>query len=174
MDQDSTEAEGEVWAGLAGVPSGAVLVGLLVLCFGVAAVGGISTADAVQTWYPTLNKPPWTPPNAAFGPIWTFLYAAMAVAIWDVVRRPAARKPVREAGMFGLQLLLNALWSPLFFAWHQVGLALAVIAGLWLCIAVCIGIFWRSSRLAAVLMALYLLWISIASSINAWVWLHPV
>ena len=96
----------------------------------------------------------------------------MAVAIWDVVRRPGPR-PRLPVALFVVQLLLNAAWSPVFFALHQVGLALCIIAALWACIVGCIATYWRFSRLGAGLMGLYLLWISIASSINAWVWLHP-
>jgi tryptophan-rich sensory protein len=149
--------------------SAGLLVGLLVVCFGVAALGGVSTADAVREWYPTLDKPPWTPPNWAFGPIWTFLYASMAVAAWDVIRRGPA--PARGAtGLFAVQLVFNALWSPVFFAWHQVLPALVIITLLWACIAGCIATFWARSRLAGALMVPYLVWISVAWSLNAWIW----
>ena len=149
--------------------SAGVLVGLLVACFAVAAVGGLSTAEGVRVWYPTLDKPPWTPPNWAFGPIWTTLYASMAVAAWDVVRRDprAARAPM---ALFAVQLLLNTLWSPVFFAWHQTGAALGIITGMWAAIAGCIVVFWPISRPAAGLMVPYLLWVSIAWSLNGWIW----
>jgi len=148
--------------------SAAALLGLLVLCFAVAATGGLSTAEGVRSWYPGLDKPPWTPPNWAFGPVWTTLYAAMAVAAWDVLRRaPKARVPM---ALFGLQLALNALWSPVFFAAQQTGPALAIIGAMWLAIAACIVAYWPISRLASGLMLPYLVWVSIATSLNAWIW----
>jgi tryptophan-rich sensory protein len=146
-----------------------MLVGLLAATFAVAAVGGLSTMEGVQTWYPSLDKPPWTPPNGAFGPIWTFLYATMAVAGWEAVRRDwSGAWPV--LGLFSLQLALNALWSPLFFAWHRTLAALIVMSLLWLVIAVCIGVFFRISRVAAALFLPYLAWVSVAWSLNAWIW----
>ncbi len=145
------------------------LAGSLALCFAVAAIGGLATAAGVAEWYPTLDKPPWTPPNAAFGPIWTVLYAAMAVAVWDVARR--GWRDARSAlALYLVQLGLNLLWSPVFFAWHRLGLALAVITALWVAIAACIALFWRHSRLAAALMVPYLGWVSVAWSLNAWIW----
>ena len=144
------------------------LVGLLVLCFAVAATGAAATSEAVRSWYPTLDKPPWTPPNWAFGPIWTVLYASMAVAAWDVLRK--AEAPARPLALFGLQLLLNAAWSPVFFAAQLTGPGLAVIGALWLAIAACIAAWWPISRFAAALMVPYLVWVSIATSLNAWIW----
>jgi tryptophan-rich sensory protein len=146
-----------------------LLVGLVVLCFGVAGIGGVATAEGVRSWYPSLDKPPWTPPNGAFGPVWTVLYLSMAVAIWDVVRRDprGARVP---ATAFGAQLALNALWSPVFFAWQQTLLALGLITGMWVAIAVCIGAYWPRSRPAALLMVPYLAWVSVAWSLNAWIY----
>jgi translocator protein len=145
------------------------LIGSLALCFAVAFTGGLATAEGVREWYPTLDKPPWTPPDAAFGPIWTFLYAAMAVAAWDVARRaPRAGRPA--LALFLVQLALNALWSPVFFAWQETGLALAVISALWAAILACLVAFWRHSRLAAALMVPYLAWVSAAWTLNAWIW----
>lgn len=145
------------------------LVASLALCFAVAAVGGLATAAGVAEWYPTLDKPPWTPPNAAFGPIWTVLYAAMAVAAWDVARR-GAREARPALALYLLQLGLNLLWSPVFFAWHLLGPALGVITALWVAIAACIVGFWRHSRLAAALMVPVLGWVTVAWSLNAWIW----
>ncbi len=145
----------------------ALLVGFLVVCFGVAALGGAATADGVREWYPALDKPPWTPPNWAFGPVWTTLYTLMAVAGWDVARRGDAGRPL---AWFGAQLALNALWSPVFFGWQLPGPALVVITALWVAIVGTIGSFWSKSRLAAGLLVPYLLWVSIAWSLNAWIW----
>lgn len=146
-----------------------VLGGWLLICFGVAGIGGLATAEGVRSWYPGLDTPPWTPPNAAFGPIWTILYAAMAVAAWDITRRPEAPR-ARLLGAFGAQLALNLAWSPIFFAWHLTGLALVVLTVLWGAVALCIAWFWPHSRLAAGLLVPYLAWLTVAWSLNAWVW----
>src|SRR4051794_28899555 len=90
------------------------LIGFLIVTFAAAAIGTVATLQSVKTWYPTLAKPSWTPPGALFGPVWTLLYIAMAVAGWRVWCRregPAARATLRT---YGAQLALNALWSVLF------------------------------------------------------------
>ena len=153
---------------LSGTRSGAALGALLLLCFGVAAVGGLSTAEGVREWYPALDKPPWTPPNWAFGPIWTFLYTAMGVAAWDILRR-GPRAGRNALMLFGVQLTLNLLWSPLFFGAQLTGLALLTMTALWLAIFACIPVFARHSRLSAALMVPYLAWVSVAWSLNAWI-----
>ena len=125
--------------------------------------------EGVRSWYPTLDKPPWTPPNAAFGPIWSFLYTAMAVGAWDAARaQPHRARTVY--GLFAVQLLLNAAWSPLFFAWHLTGTALLVMSALWFVLLTCVEVFRHRSRLAAALYLPYVAWITLAWSLNAWVW----
>ncbi len=153
--------------GLSTAASAGLLVGLLVLVAVVAAVGGLATANGVAVWYPTLDKPPWTPPNWAFGPVWTTLYTLMAVAMWNIARtRPTDRM---AWGVWGLQLGLNLLWSPVFFALRLPWPGLVVIAALWVSIAGCIGVFWSRSRISAALLVPYLVWVSIAASLNAWI-----
>jgi len=144
-----------------------LLVGFLALSIGVAALGGLATAEGVAEWYPTLDKPPWTPPRWVFGPVWTTLYTLMAVAAWDVARRGDALRPLV---WWGAQLALNLLWSPTFFAWRQVGAALVVITLLWAALLGTILAFRRRSALAAGLLVPYLLWVTIAWSLNAWIW----
>jgi tryptophan-rich sensory protein len=146
---------------------GLLLLGLLLTAFVVAGIGGVSTAGAVRDWYPTLDKPPWTPPNAAFGPIWTVLYTAMAVAAWDVFRRDLADRPAWTA--WGAQLLLNLAWSPVFFGLQMPGPGLVVITLLWAAIAWTIRVFWSRSRLAAGLLVPYLAWVTVAWTLNAWI-----
>ncbi|MCO4747376.1 MAG: tryptophan-rich sensory protein [Proteobacteria bacterium] len=145
----------------------------LLICYSVAALGAWSTVEGVREWYPGLDKPPWTPPNWMFGPIWSVLYTAMAVGVWDALRRvDSARRQV--LGLFVGQLALNALWSPLFFALHWAWVALAVISVLWAAILACIVVFRRSSSLGAALYVPYLAWITVAWSLNAWIaWFNP-
>jgi tryptophan-rich sensory protein len=147
-----------------------LLIGLLALCYAVAAVGGLATADSVTSWYPTLVRPDWRPPNWLFGPVWTTLYTAMAVAMWNIARQvpwPDSRPAVVA---FGIQLALNAAWSPLFFGAKALGLALVDIVAMWFAIAATIAVFWRHSRLSAALLVPYLAWVSFATALNAWIW----
>jgi benzodiazapine receptor len=112
---------------------------------GVAFVGG-----GPDEWYGRLNKPWFNPPSWVFGPVWTVLYVLMGVAAFLVWRQGAGRGLVQIAlGLFALQLVLNALWTPLFFGWHWIGGALVDIVLLWLAILATIVAFGRVSRPAA-------------------------
>jgi tryptophan-rich sensory protein len=134
-----------------------------------AALGGLATSAGVQTWYTALDRPPWNPPNWVFGPIWTTLYLAMTVAAWDIARGRWAQVRVPMT-LYATQLALNTLWSPMFFAWQQVGLALIVMTILWATILACILAFRPYSKMSAMLMVPYLVWVSIAWSLNAWIY----
>lgn len=147
------------------------LGGFVLACCLVAYVGGAVTAPAVRDWYPTLNKPAWTPPAWVFGPVWTVLYAAMALSAWLVWRR------VGWCGAlwwWTAQLVLNALWSPVFFGMHRPDLALAVIVALWVAIAGTTVLFWQLSVLAGFLFLPYWFWVSFATALNFAIWrLNP-
>lgn len=130
-----------------------------------AAAGG--AAFPPDAWFAALIKPLWQPPNWLFGPVWTVLYLMMGVAaglVW--LRGPS---PLVRAALvaFGVQLLLNALWTPAFFGAHALGAALIVILALWLAILVCVVRFARVSRWAAALLVPYLAWVSFATALNA-------
>jgi translocator protein len=141
-----------------------VLFGFILLCAGCGALAGFATMQSVVEWYPTLNKPSWTPPNWLFGPMWTVLYIMMAVAAWLVWR--AGRAQTALMLFFG-QLLLNLAWSFLFFGAQSPVLGLIDIAILWLAIAATIFAFSMRSRLAAFLMVPYISWVSLAAALNA-------
>jgi len=143
------------------------LVAFVVLCFGVAALGGMATRPAIPEWYAALRKPSWTPPNWVFGPVWTILYALMAVAGWRVWRGGHARP---AALLFLLQLALNGAWSWLFFGLRRPDLGLLGITLLWLAIATTMVAFWRVSWKACVLLVPYLAWVSFASALNLAIW----
>lgn len=148
----------------------AVLLVFVGICLAVGVVGAALTASAVRDWYPTLNKPAWTPPDWLFGPVWTLLYLMMAVAAWLVWRRagwPASRTPLT---LFAVQLLLNAAWSGLFFALHSPASAFADILLLWIAIAATIWSFARVSRSAGALLVPYLLWVTYATALNGAIW----
>lgn len=141
---------------------------LLVGAVAVAALAGsLSTLDAAGQ-YAALEQPPWAPPPWLFGPVWTALYLAMAVAAWRVEARVGLRS--RELALFGAQLAANALWSPLFFAWDLRGVALAWILVLDLLVAATTWAFWRRDRVAGGLLLPYLAWVLFATGLNAAVW----
>ena len=146
-----------------------VLLGLLALCFAVAGIAGRVTATSVATWYPTLAKPWFTPPGWLFGPVWSVLYAMMALAAWLVWRRAGWRSPA--LGMFFVQLALNLAWSVLFFGLQLIGAALAEILLLLALIAATTWAFWRIDRRAGLLFVPYLLWVGYASLLNGAIWL---
>ncbi len=136
-------------------------------CLLVGGLAGLATVDGVRTWYPTVAKPSWTPPDAVFGPVWTVLYLAMGYAAWRVWRRGPSPLVARALTLFGVQLGLNAAWSPIFFALHRPGIALAVIVALDVALAATALAFRRVDRVAAVVLAPYLLWCLFATALNA-------
>lgn len=143
----------------------------LAVSFAAAGAGGLATAAGVTDWYPTLAKPAWTPPSWLFGPVWTVLYAAMAVAAWIVWKEAGRFSKARGAlSLHLLQLALNALWSWLFFGMRRPDLAAVEIALLWVAIAVTLVAFGRRSRLAAALFVPYLLWVTFAAALNVAIW----
>lgn len=115
-------------------------------------------------WYQQLTQPAGTPPNIAFPVVWTLLYIAMAVAAWRVWR---ARGVGRELGLWVAQLVLNAVWTPIAFGAHALGWSLLVIATLWIVLAATLTLFWKVDRVAGLLLAPYLLWVSYATYLNA-------
>lgn len=132
---------------------------------------GLITAGAVEGWYTEIEKPSFNPPNNLFGPVWTVLYILMGFSaglIWsNGVEDPAVR---RGLALYGVQLLLNVLWSLLFFGLKSPGLALVDITLLLLTIILCIRAFHPIDRWAAYLLVPYLLWVSFASILNASIW----
>lgn len=141
-------------------------VGLLILFQLIAFLPALG-ALAVETegWYVELYKPPWTPPDLVFGPVWSILYAMIGLAGFFAWRKGSARAP--DFTVYGVQLLLNGLWTPLFFGLHRIAWALGDLILLWFLVLACIGAFSQRSRIAAWLMIPYFLWISFAGALNA-------
>jgi translocator protein len=140
-----------------------VLAGFVGLCLAVGGIGGFATSQSVVDWYPTLNKPSWTPPGWLFGPVWTLLYVMMGVAAWLVWK---ARDSGVALGIFAVQLALNMMWSLLFFGLKSPGAGLVCIVLLWAAIAATIVAFRRKSGVAALLLLPYLAWVSFATALN--------
>jgi len=143
------------------------MLGFLLITFAVAGVSGMATSGSVREWYPTIIKPSWNPPGWVFGPVWTILYAMMAVAAWLVWRKTGWSGALV---WFAVQLALNAAWSPLFFGLHRIDLALVDIVALWVAITGTLVAFWKVSPLAGGLLIPYLAWVSFATALNFTLW----
>lgn len=143
----------------------------------VAALGGLATAGNVNGWYAEADKAPWSPPNWLFGPVWTVLYIAMAVAAWLVWRRQA-RGGRAALGVYAVQLVLNLLWTPVFFGLYPalgtpaLWISFGIIAALAVLVAITVLRFGPISRTAGLLLLPYLSWVVFASSLNLWAALH--
>lgn len=136
-------------------------------CVGGGALVGVATAGGDSAWYESLAKPSWTPPDAVFAPVWTVLYAAMAVAAWRVWRRGGWNAHRVTLALFLTQLALNFAWSFIFFGARQIGWALADISVLWILIAMTVRRFAAIDGLAGWLLAPYLAWVTYAAALNA-------
>jgi benzodiazapine receptor len=147
--------------------------GWALLTLSAAALGAFASTDA-SALYAELARPSWAPPGWVFGPVWSALYVLMAASVWLVWRScgfAGARTPLV---LFIVQLAANALWSWLFFAWREGGLAFAEVIVLWCLIVATIASFQRISVLAAVLLYPYLAWCTFASALTFTVWrLNP-
>ena len=130
-------------------------------------IGAVFTTPAIPVWYAGLVKPALNPPAWVFAPVWTVLYFLMGVAAYLVWRKGWRRMSVKVAlGVFAGQLLLNVLWSLVFFGLHNINAGLVCIAALWMFILATMMSFARISRTAAWLLLPYLLWVSFASYLN--------
>ncbi len=138
------------------------------------AVGGISgffTTKAIPGWYAQLNKPWFNPPNWLFSPVWTSLYVMMGIALWLVWKSDAPQKLKRRAiYLFAAQLVLNFLWSLIFFNLHQIGWALVEIVAMWGMILLSIVAFAKINKAAAWLLVPYISWVSFATILNYSIW----
>jgi len=143
------------------------LVGWLVVSF---AAGWIGSRYLPGAWYASLAKPSWTPPNAIFGPVWSVLYVLMGLAAWLVWRQAGFGGAGAALVWFVVQLVLNAMWSYLFFGRHRPDIAFVDIVALWLAILVVVVLFWRQDRAAGALMLPYLVWVGFAACLNFAIW----
>lgn len=130
------------------------------LCLGAGVLGSFFTVSSIATWYQTLNKPFFSPPNWIFGPVWTILYILMGISlylVWEKKKVPA---------VFWIQLILNALWSIIFFGMRNPTLALMDIVALWITIILTMKAFYKINKIAAYLLIPYLVWVSFATILN--------
>mmetsp|Transcript_5334 Transcript_5334/g.8258 ORF Transcript_5334/g.8258 Transcript_5334/m.8258 type:complete len:176 (-) Transcript_5334:650-1177(-) len=150
--------------------SPAALLGWAGLCFASAAIGGVISAKEVKTWYKTLKKPSWNPPDWIFGPVWTVLYGLMSYSAWLVHKAGGFAVQQRPLTWFLVQLGLNSIWTPLFFGAHKVGAAAVEITVLWASIAMTIFEFSHVDKTSSTLLLPYLAWVSFATALNWTIW----
>lgn len=142
------------------------------LCLIVQIVGSFWTEKSVSTWYPTLPKPSWTPPDWVFGPVWFFLYMMIALSGWLIYRAKPSQKRNVALLLYGTQLFLNFIWPFLFFSLRNPALGLIDIVLLFFFVSLTIIKAWPVRPLSSLLLFPYLIWIIYATSINAGIWLH--
>ena len=145
---------------------------MIVTCVVIGAIAGLLTQKGVDTWYTTIQKPSFNPPNWVFAPVWSTLYVMMGIAaglVWHEMDRQ--KETVRKAlKFFAIQLALNALWSFLFFGLHNPMLALIEIILLWLMIYETFVQFNKVNKISGYLFIPYLLWVTFALTLNASIW----
>ncbi|MFB6457128.1 TspO/MBR family protein [Chitinophaga sp. Hz27] len=146
----------------------------IVICIALPLItGGVSayiTAQHVRTWYPSLIKPSFNPPNAIFAPVWTVLYILMGISLYLVLQQPKSNERTKAIILFGIQLFFNFCWSILFFRFQLISVALIDILLLWFSIVFMIRQFYRVAATAANLQWPYLAWVSFATILNASIW----
>jgi len=130
-------------------------------------IGTVFTTPSIPTWYATLNKPFFTPPSWLFAPVWITLYTLMGISAFLVWRKGLSDQHVRKASIvYAVQLILNVLWSGVFFGFRSILAGLIVIVILWIAILLTILSFYKISKTAGLLLIPYILWVSIAASLN--------
>lgn len=134
-------------------------------------IGGIFTSRSVSTWYKTLSKPALNPPDWIFGPVWTTLFLLMGYALYLVWTSETGQNKKLAYAIFGAQLVLNTLWSIIFFGLQNPGTAFLEIGILWLAIAFNIILFYRINRWAGYFLLPYIAWVSFAASLNYSLWM---
>ncbi len=144
------------------------LVASVAVCEAAGIIGSVFTISAIPSWYATLLKPWFTPPNWLFAPVWLTLYFLMGITLyllWGKRRQSSA--PLMS---FGIQLVLNVAWSIVFFGAHELFYGFVVIAALWLAILATMALSYRLSKTAVSLLIPYIVWVTIASALNYYVW----
>lgn len=148
-----------------------VAVGFFAASLAVGAIGGFATSFSVTTWYPTLIKPRFNPPNSIFAPVWTTLYVLMGLAAWRVWRATYVQGSTRAPMvLYAVQLALNLAWSLIFFGLRSPGAALVEVTMLLSGVIATAVAFWRVDRFAGLLFVPYVAWVSFATVLNFEIW----
>lgn len=142
------------------------LIVFLAVCLLAGYTGSRYTFLSVKTWYTTIKKPSWNPPNGVFASVWTLLYIMMAVSAWMVWEKAPGAPSRGPMLLFALQLLLNVAWSAIFFGMRDIRAAFKEIMALWLAVTATMVVFWSITPLAGALFVPYVLWVSFAAYLN--------
>lgn len=153
------------------VPAWLGLLIALVICVGGGAISGLLSASGPSPWYDALEKSALTPPSWVFGVVWPVLYVLMAVAIWMVWRAPDQPARSRALILFAVQLLVNFIWSPVFFGAGLLGLSVLIIVALIVLVIMTISAFAKVNKTAAILLLPYLAWICFAAYLSLLIWI---
>lgn len=137
-----------------------------VICLLLGSASGLSTTSEISTWFTTINKPSWNPPNWIFGPMWTILYILMGCAVGRIWHLEPSQMKKTAITFFIVQFALNLLWSPMFFGFHQITIALGIILILLLLIIITMRQFMRLDKVAGSMIIPYMLWVAFASFLN--------
>ena len=148
---------------------------LLLICIAIPLVSGslsgLAIADHISSWYSTLNKPSFNPPNYLFGPVWSVLYILMGIGLYLILQTPKSAMRTKSIVLFAVQLILNLSWSFIFFNAQSPFAALIIIGILWIAILMMMIYFHTLSPIASYLQIPYLLWVSFATVLNAAIWI---
>jgi tryptophan-rich sensory protein len=146
------------------------LIFAILICQLAGIIGSFFTAPSVRTWYQTIQKPTFTPPNWLFAPVWTTLFLLMGISLYLILIRRTNKQVKLGLLFFGIQLLLNIIWSVLFFGLRNPLLGLIEIVILWVFILLTIISFWKIDKRASYLLIPYILWVSFAMLLNFYIW----
>lgn len=144
----------------------------LIICLAIGALGGYASAANVDSWYLTISKPSFNPPSWIFGPVWTILYVMMAIAWARVLTYPNVSDSIKSHAnrLFIFQLILNGVWSFIFFSFHHISFAFVDLFALWVVLYFTLLSFMKISRLAGWLLLPYWLWVTFAGVLNGFIW----
>lgn len=145
------------------------LIIAIVICQLAGIIGSLFTISSIPTWYSTLVKPSFTPPNWLFGPVWITLYTLMGIAVYWIYT--SKKKNKNALLIFGVQLLLNTVWSIVFFGFHEIFYGLVIIILLWISIILTILEFLKISKNSGYILVPYLAWVSLATILNYYLWI---
>lgn len=151
------------------------LITSILICQAAGITGSLFTSPAIPTWYAALQKPSLNPPNWLFAPVWTLLFLLMGISFYLIWDKGLKNKKVRiSIFIFGVQLILNILWSFLFFGLKSPFPAFIEIIILWFAILASIVSFYKISKVAGLLLLPYIFWVSFAAILNFFIWqLNP-
>lgn len=147
-----------------------ILIICIIVPLVIGALGGVATTSGLESWYQTIQKPSFNPPNYLFGPVWSLLYILMGISFYLILISKNQKPKTKAIAIFVIQIILNLAWSFIFFKFHLLGWALIEIILIWIAVLAMITIFYRINKVAAFLQIPYLVWVSFASILNGAFW----